>query len=570
MGGVVRWFAALASLSAVSSSDWLAKTETRLRLSESRSLQSSSKTCDVAALNMFPPPSLAAYRKCFTDKLKANNTHDWAVPGAEVAADTECWCKNNISALMEQESCCAEAVYPMCSVDCNPDCGGALAKECIDSCPSMCFEAAEYVVDKDLCSKCNWVKCWPVVRCLTAHAQARVANGSLDKTCAEDEFWPADKRPQQLDSYWDCWRNAPKHTSHYNALASVVHCACRAQIPAFVNQTHCCNSVLYGGGFCDVECVDEVTCGSQVAQTCIHGCQVKCRANSATPSSDCISECLHGDSHCRKFSSCRPPPAYGYVCDDGRWPEAASGCCYEMSGRFGCPKLCQIQKVWRHDRKRGLPWWTRWNEATDMVVSCTCDGCPATMAERRHKLEVTVYDSLWTSGQLTLVDVARRAGLQLGPNRRMQELMQERNDAILDYLKQVERQGGNDDAAVDSVANLHAQYAVLIEQAAYQYGDDYEGKAGKRGAPVSVMVLILACTVLILLSICGATILLIRRKKRTAIQFAQNFDPSTNTTVVFGSPVLENSTGSADIHMGAPVTVSAKGGLKKEAFKSTE
>merc|ERR1712176_274243 len=137
------------------------------------------------------------------------------------------------------------------------------------------------------------------------------------------------------------------------------------------NETSCCDSVLYGGGACSLECLAENECVTQAAQTCIHGCQVMCPSLQMAPSKECTDHCLAQNAPCRRYVSCRAPMPSSFVCDDGLWPQAHSGCCVDnVTNMVGCPKLCESERLWRLDRTRGIPWWARWHEGPGIVAQC--------------------------------------------------------------------------------------------------------------------------------------------------------------------------------------------------------
>uniref|UniRef100_A0A7R9ZZA3 Uncharacterized protein n=1 Tax=Pyrodinium bahamense TaxID=73915 RepID=A0A7R9ZZA3_9DINO len=529
------------------------------RIREGRELQETNPTvCRAIALRLMPTPSVKSYDQCFKTKLFANTSHDWSVPGAEVAAQVDCWCQHNLTATIQEYSCCDHSdIYPMCNVDCRPDCSTRLAQECTQQCPSMCFEAAEYIVDAALCKNCNWAKCWPVVKCLTDHAEIRVVNGTLARTCHDTDFTNA----PELQNYWKCWKVAPKHTSHWNVLSSLVHCICREGMVKTARDTHCCDSVLYGGGVCDLKCLTEQECATQEAQTCVHSCQRKCPAYEVVPSHDCMDQCLQEDSPCRKYVACRPPSVHTHVCDDGRWPESSSGCCMNNATSIkGCPSMCETQRIWRLDRTRSIPWWARWHQGEGIVAQCSCFECPDSDVARTAKFKKTVSESIWDNGQVMLVDIARREGLRLGPNRGMQELMLKRNDEITHVIEAL----GPTGLADVKIAGINDRYAVLITDAARTGEDPYdlyesEGEkileAKKRELEKNfetTTIIVVVSAVVIVLAIAVATCLVLSRKNReTPITTFQE-----NQHVVIGSPVADN-TAMSGIMAGAPVTVAA-------------
>lgn len=433
------------------------------------------RQCRAVAMRMMQPPALAAYEECFADKVRSNDSlgasdHDWSIPGAEVKAQVDCWCQTNLTSTMRDYNCCDHSdVYPMCSIDCQADCQSALAQECVQRCPAMCFEASEYVVDRDTCRHCDWVKCWPVLDCMLQHAEDRVESGDLARTCHETDFAAA---PQLLE-YWQCWKDIPKHSSHWNILSAIIHCICREGMQQVAKDTHCCDSVPYGGGACDLECVSETECATQEAQTCIHGCQAKCPALDLAPNDRCVEDCLRIGSPCRRYISCRPPVISNYICLDGRWPHASSGCCTNnQTGIVGCPRLCESQRMWRLDRTRGIPWWARYHPQEEMIAQCTCHECPESLEGIQEVVATTIEEDLWENGQRMLIDIARREGLDLGPNRHMQELMARRNEEIIEFTQTL-AVGSDMQAEIDDhIGEINQRYIRELTSAARLHGDN--------------------------------------------------------------------------------------------------
>mmetsp|Transcript_135559 Transcript_135559/g.329522 ORF Transcript_135559/g.329522 Transcript_135559/m.329522 type:complete len:346 (+) Transcript_135559:84-1121(+) len=323
-------------------------------------------------------------------------------------------------------------------------------------------------------------------------------------------------------------------------------------------ETHCCDSVLYGGGVCSLECLDEEECATQEAQTCVHSCQRRCPAYEVVPSRDCMDNCLKESAPCRRYVSCRPPSVHTHVCDDGQWPDASSGCCKDnVTQMEGCPSLCETQRVWRLDRTRAIPWWARWHTGDGIVAQCTCMDCPDRTEAGYARIRQTVTESIWDNGQVMLVDIARREGLRLGPNRHMQELMLERNSQILAVIEEFGDTGFTD----RRIAEINNRFAVLIQDAA-RLGEDplalqrggrtREGRReGDRDVGV-IVAIVVSSALAIVVAISVATCLVLRNKRRESpISMFQE-----NQQVVIGSPVPMTSTVSG-VTAGAPVTVSA-------------
>lgn len=234
----------------------------------------------------------------------------------------------------------------------------------------------------------------------------------------------------------------------------------------------------------------------------------------------------------------------------------------------GCPKLCENQNIWRLDRTNGLPWWTRYRGGTGLVYQCSCTGCPESNEEGMIKLTgVLLEDNVWENGQMLLITIAREAGLTLGPNRKMQELMAERNVQILLVLAQADiaNQGGTISENYPPIARLNEQYTQRIAQAAREYPDDGgtknkgEGDHEEGDSTGLVVVVIILCTLFMLTGVSLATWLFMRRKR--SMTATETF--SGNEQVVIGSPV-QLGDGTAEPYaqyskapVGAPVIVTA-------------
>mmetsp|Transcript_129736 Transcript_129736/g.252747 ORF Transcript_129736/g.252747 Transcript_129736/m.252747 type:complete len:571 (-) Transcript_129736:319-2031(-) len=513
--------------------------------------------CRAIAMRILQIPAVKSYDQCFHDLVAENSGHDWSIPGSEVAAQVECWCKHDLTNTVKTAGCCDHGDYrPMCETDCQPDCSSSLATTCIQDCPSMCLEAAEYMLDANLCRRCNWGRCWPVIKCLTSHARKRVDNNTLARTCHESDFIHEAK----LEKYWKCWKHIPKHTSHWNELSSLVHCVCREGMVEVTRNTHCCDSVRYGWGVCTLQCQSEETCVTPEAQTCIHSCQRKCPAYSAVISEQCMRDCFSDESPCKKYLSCRPPSVATHVCDDGRWPEAASGCCVANDTKMlGCPKLCETRRLWRLDRAEAIPWWTRYNKEKGVIAQCTCMDCPETQQESFEKLKRTLAESIWDNGQVMLTDIARRANMTFGPNRKMQELMVRRNSEI---LKALDAYGDNADT---QIAGINDRYSVLITEAAELGEDPGMGRStvmkimtkgsskGDSSIPI-IAIVVAASSVAVICTIACASMFLVRMWKKTRQKTpVQPFQQGSQ--IVIGNPVTQGT--AAEVTTGAPVAVAA-------------
>ncbi|CAJ1443644.1 unnamed protein product, partial [Effrenium voratum] len=524
-----------------------------------RRLQGNDDECKARGARILPTPSLVDYDRCLAGKMSSNSTHDWGIPGAEHAAWADCWCDLNMSQAIEDLSCCQHRSFQQwCGLDCEPDCSSALAVQCIEECPAMCFEAQEYIIPGNLCTRCNPTKCFPVMKCMLGHAENLTRSGELERTCHETDFFDANA---VLQKYWSCWQTLPKHSSHWNVLSAFVHCACREGVQALTESTDCCKSVTYGGGICDATCPSEQMCASQDAQTCIHSCNELCPSVDATPSEECKSKCLLTGAECRQYLGCRTPmlTMSNYVCDDGKWPEASTGCCVTnrtngLGTPAGCPLLCETSKVWRLDGP-GIPWWARRSQS--VVYQCTCDGCPPPTQEGTDQVKQTLEDNLWDNGQVLLSDIARREGLKLGANRKMQELMLERNELVLELSRTLSAE--NRPQVEGKIQDINSYYSQLIVQAARTYPDEGTNpdeiealrQRGQDSDGLSqLLAVLLTVTVIFVLILVVLILVLIQRrnaKQQTPITAFTETDQ-----VVIGSPVpVQAPEGKAEAGLGS-------------------
>eukprot|EP00405_Crypthecodinium_cohnii_P024909 CAMPEP_0206494294 /NCGR_PEP_ID=MMETSP0324_2-20121206/47627_1 /ASSEMBLY_ACC=CAM_ASM_000836 /TAXON_ID=2866 /ORGANISM="Crypthecodinium cohnii, Strain Seligo" /LENGTH=350 /DNA_ID=CAMNT_0053977891 /DNA_START=348 /DNA_END=1400 /DNA_ORIENTATION=- len=340
----------------------------------------------------------------------------------------------------------------------------------------------------------------------------------------------------------------------------------------------CCDSALYGSGVCDLECLSEATCATQEAQTCIHTCQETCTSFDNAPSSDCVSNCISTKAKCRKYASCRAPMLAGYICDDGRWPQSNSGCCETTTGgstSLSCPTLCDTSEKYIASSSTSQPWWTRYQPSNyGTAWQCTCKGCPETLTEAKLKLSTTVEADIWSNGQAMLVDIAQKAGLLYGPNRKMQELMAQRNTEILALLSNT--------TALTSAAitAINEKYTALIEAAAEEYGDDpveevvVKTKTDSKWN-IALMVTAGVCTLVIVIVVGCATRAIISRKRQSGSSPVLEFAGERANQVVVGSPVLDNrldDNPDVSAASGAPVRVQAatKGGAASSSAAASK
>jgi len=181
-------------------------------------------------------------------------------------------------------------------------------------------------------------------------------------------------------------------------------------------------------------------CTSAEAVTCMDTCNEACHqlfTEFMVP--DCQAQCFKNSSVCEKYSVCRPagPFPFDYLCDDGTAP-GTDGCC---GGR--CPSLCSASKGYLFPH--GL--------------ECQCVGCPATVDDGKKKFAKTLANDMDAHGINALASISKSVGI-LGANRKMQELMEQRNLAILTAF---EAHPGSVDATWNNkAATIIDEYRVLI------------------------------------------------------------------------------------------------------------
>jgi len=170
----------------------------------------------------------------------------------------------------------------------------------------------------------------------------------------------------------------------------------------------------------------------------------------------------------------------------------------------------------------------------------------------------TLEESIWDNGQVLLVDIARREGLQLGPNRKMQELMQERNELVLKASSSLTT---SNRAEVETrIRDINAYYSRMIEEAARSYPDIGLGPESAKGAETGLsLMLAILLTVTVLLVIVLIVIVLYLMRRRNTKQQTPVTAFSENDQIVIGSPVAPNQDGMKEqgIVGGAAVTVAA-------------
>jgi hypothetical protein len=199
---------------------------------------------------------------------------------------------------------------------------------------------------------------------------------------------------------------------------------------------------------------------------------------------------------------------------------------------------------------------------TNTNLECSCQGCPSNVEQTKAKYKETLDENLFKTGNLEIARIAKEYGL-IGPNRRMQELLQERDQRITTEFNALT--GVPDDAWQATLDAIIAEYTPLFRAEAERYARDGDPTV----APVvierddddddgSLIIIIVAAAggAVFLVLVAIACILYSRGKARAAVQGGQrprDGDPN----VVMGRPVAPGA--QTEIAEGAPVEVGDKG-----------
>jgi len=180
---------------------------------------------------------------------------------------------------------------------------------------------------------------------------------------------------------------------------------------------------------------------------------------------ECQSKCFAQGSTCAKYSVCPPvgPFQFEYLCDDGN-PPMTNGCCPKLVNgeqKMGCPSLCDSHSY-------DVPQYSMAGATFYHGWECQCYGCPDGMTEAKGKLREALTSDTWQNGVATLALISKEVGI-LGANRRMQELMQERNQLILQKFEALPALP--DDAFQQEVNQIIARYDGLIRAEAQRFKD---------------------------------------------------------------------------------------------------
>jgi hypothetical protein len=198
---------------------------------------------------------------------------------------------------------------------------------------------------------------------------------------------------------------------------------------------------------------------------------------------------------------------------------------------------------------------------TNTNLECSCQGCPSNVEQTKAKYKDTLDENLFKTGNLEIARIAKQYGL-IGPNRRMQELLQERDERITTEFNA--HQGLPDDTWQATMDAIIAEYTPLFRAEAERYARDGDptvdpvvvGSSDDDDGGIVLIIIIAAGVVVIILLVAVVYVLYSRGKARSAMQGGQrprDGDPN----VVMGRPVAPGA--ETQVTEGAPVEVGDKG-----------
>eukprot|EP00929_Paragymnodinium_shiwhaense_P043376 TRINITY_DN22309_c0_g2_i1.p1 TRINITY_DN22309_c0_g2~~TRINITY_DN22309_c0_g2_i1.p1 ORF type:complete len:619 (+),score=162.90 TRINITY_DN22309_c0_g2_i1:115-1971(+) len=397
-----------------------------------------SVACVPQSIWTLEPLSFEAYSNCIEDNEK---THDMSTVGAFSGIRGDCWCENNMKALVDSYSCCGDLNWAaMCEISCDDaDCESAEAKQCLEDCPAICLEE-DYAF-----AGCKCDDCMKYLRCIAGDARNKTEAGDIDLICHDRDF----DSSEEAKKYLKCVSDSPLRTN-WNRLNTRAYCICDANVSKAAVEHNCCEAA-WARDICNDPCRTEDECATPEAQNCAELCQQSCGlVHPNYLSQECLDNCYAVTAQCNQWKTCKPtePQQFDYICDDGSAP-ASNGCCTMPStGRQDCPIMCDLREQYQLPHGR----------------ECLCYQCPATMEALNAKMNATIVSNIWSSGQATLIDIARQAGLELGPTQAMQELMRQRNEKLLQMVADHE---GPVDQQLEAALNLEAGKwnKVILEEA---------------------------------------------------------------------------------------------------------
>lgn len=407
--------------------------------------------CQVALLQMLPPPKLKEFWECQRTKMA---TVDNGVVGSALDVGATCWCDHKVKEAIDALGCCSHPDFKMlCELQCEPDCASAAAQQCLEQCPPMCLEQS---LAAPTCQEdCASGECHRYMLCITEHSKNQTQLGNLEKTCDEKALTES----KQVADYIECQTAFPKRT-YWQRKNAQMHCACKESLGSATTESKCCDE-SWAGGICDLKCAASQDCTSSEAQQCLASCRKQCtfqlEGTDAPPVwlSECHKSCLSSKSTCHLYATCEPLEqlSFEYICDDGESP-STNGCCAvpyvtkdgKQTVMTECPTLCDSRQA--HMLPHG--------------PECLCQGCPKSADEMKAKYKAVLEKALWINGQQILLEIAHMVQLERGPTSEMQRLMAERNEKLMEaYLT-----AQSNAEAEASMMKINDSYVTLIAEAA--------------------------------------------------------------------------------------------------------
>jgi len=374
--------------------------------------------CVRSLLDLIEPLKMKEWRDCYIKKIAKV---DLRVAGSVMAANLECWCETKVQDALQEYGCCASPDFALlCMAECKPDCAKPAAAKCVKECPGVCLEndyAPEFCA-----SSCG--SCGAHILCIAEQSKKLTEAGNPENPllCHDIAF---DDSPE-WKKWMECYEKQPKRT-HWQRHNAENYCYCQANLKAAAQKNNCCKA-SWGKTICDEQCADAIDapydCFSAEATSCSNMCKGLCSGlYQERVNPDCKAKCYDKGAACARYSACKPSGhiEFDYVCDDSKKP-MNNGCCPVDAQSVACPKMCDS----------GAPHYPVHIAAGlkhQHGLECQCVGCPSSTKAAEQKMTDALKNDLWNHGVAALATISKQVGI-LGANRKMQELMKERNDKI--------------------------------------------------------------------------------------------------------------------------------------------
>lgn len=542
-----------------------------------RGLDSKAKAkCVRSLLSVASPDTLTEWQTCVETKAKTMHKQ---IAGEAFGIYLDCWCESNVEEVLTEYGCCQHPdFYMMCEAQCPDErnCGSAEAQACLKNCPAVCLES-DYA--PEFCS----IGCQGCVKhlgCIIEHSKNQTLSGSHAFLCNDVGF----DNSSEWKKWQTCYVEHPKRT-HWHRHNAENYCYCESNLKSAAMVNQCCDA-KWSGTICDEQCsqrqTNTIDCNGAEAKSCAEACKETCPTlYEHTIGEACQKLCFDKTSRCNKYSVCPPAESIGfdYVCDSEKEP-LQNGCCVLNDNSLGCPLLCDS---WAPH----LPQHMVAGYELQHGWECQCMGCPNTTKAAQNKWKDALENHLEEHGQAQLYAISKKVGI-LGPNRRMQELMYERNLAIMKAYQ--EHQGVPDQEFERKIQPIVEDYQKQIEAEAIRFkeNDEQEDESGtsapeldkllgkeatggakggtvKEGSSNTGVVIgaIAAGAGFIILIGIMVMVYKMKGKSRTARgqpNPGQSSPYDGDTNVVMGRPIEgETAAASSDATQGAPVQPGGKG-----------